>query len=370
MREATELLQLLAPGWAKLSEKHFDLGVARGADIESGATDTSKHWANPLNVQLPRAPSFRLRCVYGIGLPAERAYAYTERKEILGAGHCSQVPIRIDTLNHNDDGDLKCGVRVSEGDGFANDTLINRFVGPTLRQAISKRSYTMREATELLQLLAPGWAKLSEKHFDLGVARGADIESGATDTSKHWANPLNVQLPRAPSFRLRCVYGIGLPAERAYAYTERKEILGAGHCSQVPIRIDTLNHNDDGDLKCGVRVSEGDGTVPLVSLGFMCGHAWRTPRYNPSNVNVVTRELVHSSSSLFNFTSAHYRAIMNEFGRGGPGTGDHVSILGNTQLLTEVLVEVSNSQHLFESHDEDHIHSNILEISKRINLPN
>lgn len=40
----------------------------------------------------------------------------------------------------------------------------------------------------------------------------------------------------------------------------------------------------------GIKLGDGDGTVPLVSLGYMCVDGWKWDRYNPSNSPVVTRE--------------------------------------------------------------------------------
>jgi hypothetical protein len=42
-----------------------------------------------------------------------------------------------------------------------------------------------------------------------------------------------------------------------------------------------------------VRASDGDGTVPLLSLGSLCARHWREPRLNPSGIRVVTREFPH-----------------------------------------------------------------------------
>lgn len=45
--------------------------------------------------------------------------------------------------------------------------------------------------------------------------------------------------------------------------------------------------------RAGVRASDGDGTVPLLSLGALCARHWREPRLNPSGMRVVTREFLH-----------------------------------------------------------------------------
>ena len=45
--------------------------------------------------------------------------------------------------------------------------------------------------------------------------------------------------------------------------------------------------------RAGVRASDGDGTVPLLSLGALCARHWREPRLNPAGMRVVTREFPH-----------------------------------------------------------------------------
>ena len=35
-----------------------------------------KYYFNPLKCPLPKAPSLKLYCMYGVGMPTERAYSY------------------------------------------------------------------------------------------------------------------------------------------------------------------------------------------------------------------------------------------------------------------------------------------------------
>lgn len=50
--------------------------------------------------------------------------------------------------------------------------------------------------------------------------------------------------------------------------------------------IDCTKSNDDKSLVNGVMLSDGDATVPLVSLGYLCASGWRKPEMNPSGVKV------------------------------------------------------------------------------------
>ncbi|GFR45803.1 hypothetical protein Agub_g7259, partial [Astrephomene gubernaculifera] len=82
----------------------------------------------------------------------------------------------------------------------------------------------------------------------------------------------------------------------------------------------------ESDLDVGVQLSDGDGTVPLLSLGLMCRGGWRPgSRLNPGGMRVVTREFKHRSGSLL------------QGARGGPASAAHVEILGNEGVLADVI---------------------------------
>jgi phospholipid:diacylglycerol acyltransferase len=40
--------------------------------------DDHSKWSNPLEVQLPKAPSMTIYCLYGVGKETERAYFYQQ----------------------------------------------------------------------------------------------------------------------------------------------------------------------------------------------------------------------------------------------------------------------------------------------------
>lgn len=45
----------------------------------------------------------------------------------------------------------------------------------------------------------------------------------------------------------------------------------------------------DIQVKKGVKFGEGDGTVPLLSLGAMCVRGWKDPKWNPAGIKVITK---------------------------------------------------------------------------------
>ena len=44
-------------------------------------------------------------------------------------------------------------------------------------------------------------------------------------------------------------------------------------------------------VRNGVKIGEGDGTVSLISLGAMCVEGWKRKTWNPSGIKVVTVEV-------------------------------------------------------------------------------
>jgi phospholipid:diacylglycerol acyltransferase len=79
----------------------------------------------------------------------------------------------------------------------------------------------------------------------------------------------------------------------------------------------------NGFVNHGVVMGEGDGTVSLLSSGYMCSKGWKIDRYNPAKIPVVAYEMPHEPDR-FN-------------PRGGPNTGDHVDILGRSSLNDLIL---------------------------------
>jgi phospholipid:diacylglycerol acyltransferase len=73
-------------------------------------------------------------------------------------------------------------------------------------------------------------------------------------------------------------------------------------------------------------MGEGDGTVNLLSVGYMCNRGWQMKRYNPACVKIVVHEMAHEPDRFSP--------------RGGPKTGDHVDILGR-QSLNDLILKVA-----------------------------
>ena len=97
-------------------------------------------------------------------------------------------------------------------------------------------------------------------------------------------------------------------------------------------------------------MGEGDGTISLLSSGYMCSKGWKINRYNPANIPVVAYEMPHEPDR-FN-------------PRGGPNTGDHVDILGRSSLNDLILRVAGGKGHLIT----DTIYSDIQRYAEKVKI--
>ncbi|WFD45102.1 phospholipid:diacylglycerol acyltransferase [Malassezia psittaci] len=219
-------------------------------------------------------------------------------------------------------------------------------------QSVQSQKFTADQAIPWLMENSPtDFQKMIATNYSNGIERDPhQIRRNNKDPTK-WTNPLEVALPYAPNMKIYCIYGYGKPTERSYwmrhgpyAYSDHAAGVGSNetedlddpHLSnqssvfpKVPTsRIDSriTFQNAAPKVNSGCRIGEGDGTVSLLSLGSMCVHGWKLPRYNPARIPVITHEILHQPDEMDL--------------RGGPKTGDHVDILG-AHDLNEALVKVA-----------------------------
>lgn len=159
--------------------------------------------------------------------------------------------------------------------------------------------------------------------YSHGVAHTTkEVEANENDP-RTWLNPLETRLPLAPDMKIYCFYGVGKPTERSYFYQEERDPL-----VNLNVSIDTTVTTPDG-VDRGVLMGEGDGTVNLLSTGYMCAKGWHIKRYNPAGVKIKVFEMPHEPDRFSP--------------RGGPNTGDHVDILGRASL-NELILRVAGGQ--------------------------
>lgn len=165
----------------------------------------------------------------------------------------------------------------------------------------SPRNLTVEESMEYLLDQSETWYKRQVlENYSHGVAHtSSEVEDNERDPRK-WINPLETRLPRAPNLKIYCFYGIGKPTERSYFYREDQDLM-----SSLNVTIDTSLIMDAVDH--GVILGEGDGTVSLLSSGYMCARGWRIKRFNPAGVQIKVFEMPHEPDRFSP--------------RGGPNTG-------------------------------------------------
>lgn len=275
--------------------------------------------------------------VYGL----EKFLSKEERAEIFRAmpGMSSMLPMGGNAIWGDLDGapDDQPGQAVSFG-SFLNFRTNQNWTIP-------KTNFTVDDAMQYLYDTTDDWYRdLVKRSYSQGVAHTMkEVTANELDPRK-WINPLETRLPLAPSLKVYCFYGVGKPTERAYYY--RSPELGA--LTNLNMTIDTALIQ--GDVDHGVVMGEGDGTVNLMSTGYMCNKGWNMKRYNPAGAKVTVVEMPHEPER-FN-------------PRGGPNTADHVDILGRSNL-NELILRIAAGR---GGEIQDYVVSSIREYAERAKI--
>jgi phospholipid:diacylglycerol acyltransferase len=279
--------------------------------------------------------------VYGL----EKFLGRAERADIFRAmpGISSMLPIGGDAIWGNStwapddspDQEVSYGNFISFRDSLLNSSAKTPF-----------RNLTVETSLDFLFNVTPKWyVDIIKRSYSYGIAHTKqEVEANQNDPKK-WINPLETRLPLAPNLKIFCFYGIGKPTERAYIYRPDNDLF-----STLNVSMDTGYSSADGTVDRGVLMGEGDGTVSLMSMGYMCSKGWKMKRYNPSGAKVTVFEMPHEPDR-FN-------------PRGGPNTADHVDILGRVSL-NELILKVAGGK---GDEIKDEIHSNILEYADKIQV--
>ncbi|KAF2108669.1 phospholipid:diacylglycerol acyltransferas-like protein [Lophiotrema nucula] len=211
--------------------------------------------------------------------------------------------------------------------------------------SLTNANLTVSESLPYLFKNSEDWYKDMVLHsYSVGVAHTtAEVEANQLLPNK-WVNPLETRLPLAPNLKIYCFYGVGKPTERAYYYREDNDPL-----THTNVTIDTA-YTSNSATDHGVVMGEGDGTVNLLSSGYMCAKGWKLKRYNPAGVKITTYEMPHEPDRFSP--------------RGGPNTGDHVDILGRSSLNDLILRVAGGRGDLIE----EEFHSNIKEYAEKVRI--
>ncbi|KAK3322096.1 Lecithin:cholesterol acyltransferase-domain-containing protein [Apodospora peruviana] len=275
--------------------------------------------------------------VYGL----EKFLSKEERAEIFRAmpGMSSMLPMGGNAIW----GDLNSAPDDQPGQKHSYGSLLNFRIGQNW--TTPNKNFTVDEAMEYLFNTTEDWYRDQvQGSYSLGVAHTkAEVEANERIPRK-WVNPLETRLPLAPNLKIYCFYGVGKPTERAYYYKSPDR----GISTTLNMTIDTALIQ--GDIDHGVIMGEGDGTVNLMSTGYMCNRGWKMKRYNPASVKVTVVEMPHEPER-FN-------------PRGGPNTADHVDILGRQNLNEYILRVAAGQGHTIQ----DYVVSNIREYAKEAKI--
>lgn len=275
--------------------------------------------------------------IYGL----EKFLSKEERAELFRAmpGISSMLPMGGDAVwgNLTWAPDDQPGQQNSYG-SFLNFRAAGNFTTPD-------RNLTVDDSLSYLLSTTEDWyQRLVKGSYSHGVAHTkAEVETNQRNHTK-WINPLETRLPLAPSLKIYCFYGVGKPTERAYFYRAPEQPAMTNLNVTIDIGL------TEGEVDHGVIMGEGDGTVNLLSTGYMCNQGWHMERYNPAGTQITVVEMPHEPER-FN-------------PRGGPKTADHVDILGR-QNLNELVLRVAAGM---GSTIENYVVSNIKEYASRVKI--
>mmetsp|Transcript_45030 Transcript_45030/g.126857 ORF Transcript_45030/g.126857 Transcript_45030/m.126857 type:complete len:289 (-) Transcript_45030:23-889(-) len=243
-----------------------------------------------------------------------------------------------------------------EVEGFVDETMRDPEVDKVLTSFSSRSRHTLDDVTSFLRKWGGGLGP------NIASARHHSFDPKAKPSRATWHDISRTPLPSAPNLKVYCFYGVGLETERAYYYKRNKAETASDNNSQSksqlsdpPFILDTSVEDPANNVVHGVKYVDGDGSVPLLSLGYMCADGWRRKEtgLNPGKAKVVTREYQHRQETLFDDPM-----------RGGPYSGEHVDVMGNLDMMEDFLKVVSDFE---EDTVEDLFVSNIQDIAEKIN---
>jgi hypothetical protein len=87
------------------------------------------------------------------------------------------------------------------------------------REQVAKKfaNSTMQSVFSLARKLYPKYMQRMDAQYSHGISREG-LNRDEMDNSRYWANPLQIELPKAKDFTVYCLYGTGLSTERGYRY--------------------------------------------------------------------------------------------------------------------------------------------------------
>lgn len=245
------------------------------------------------------------------------------------------------------------------------DELIDPATETTVNEALLKfasaKNHTVEQTIDFLLK----WGGGMGPNISSAKLHSFDYHKPEKPSPRTWHDISQTPLPYAPKMKIYCMYGVGIETERAYVYKrnsgeqrsfmeDNHSVGGTAQMVDPPFILDTSVEDPDNEVVHGIKYADGDGSVPLTSLGYMCAGPWRDKKsgLNPSGSKVIIREYLHQPGFA-----------VDDPMRKGPYSSEHVDILGNVEMMEDLMKIVTD--HEIDSL-QDKIESDIMGIVQRI----
>lgn len=241
------------------------------------------------------------------------------------------------------------------------DPSTESMVNEALLKFATAKNHTVEQTIDFLLK----WGGGMGPNISSGKLHSFDYKHLEKPSPRTWHDISQTPLPYAPNMKIYCMYGVGIETERAYVYKrnpgeqrsfmdDNSSVGGSTLVVDPPFILDTSVEDPDNEVVHGIKYADGDGSVPLTSLGYMCAGPWRDKKsgLNPSGSKVIIREYLHQPE----FT-------VDDPMRKGPRSSEHVDILGNVEMMEDLMKIVTDYE---VEAVEDKIESDIMGIVQRI----
>ncbi|KAH8074116.1 O-acyltransferase [Aureococcus anophagefferens] len=220
---------------------------------------------------------------------------------------------------------------------------------------------------------------LDEPPADVRAALERDAAANGTVAAALLAALAKNRTITAPSLEIYCLYGTGRSTPktfefawtrppRAPAFDDAAAPRPAPPCfrraaspRQVPERY--LVISDAGAPGSGVIAGDGDGTVPILSLGYLCASGYGTKARNPARVRVRTKEYAHEHTTTYDALRSPLDTIS---GLANDKDSDHITsaapLLGNREMTYDVIDVVAYGG----AHFEERVESDICDLAAEL----